>query len=509
LNDATNRYTLNPALDPSVTALSLISASPIVKQNIVITGTNFDINPTKMRVFLFFASNHTQKYELGILSVGSTTSMTCVLGGGRVGDYFIRVLVVGKGMSAPTPASAFSYEIVVNSVSPVTGSIGGGFLLTINGANFAPAKGSTQVFIGDGLQSLCTIVTISTTVITCTVPPMDSTYLAGDIKTVLVTGRLIELSRCKGTCGFSYTTVGTINVAFSSSKTDFKAGETVTITTTNNFLTTPVVTVGTITVTLLTVQVSQITFAYPSLPAGQYAITVVISGVNAFPILQSTTSLSIGAISSTSGSNLGQVVSVIGNGFGSISNPSNVIYYVCASVPLYIPIQTITPTNVTFEIPTNPASTCTINVTMGLTFSLYTYSQSAARTPFIVVTDLGSFSYKVVVSNHNSKAIKFIVARYLNSNGFLTTTIFSMSWTLTTTNTYTVIPVGGYLPAGTFLLSVHIDTLGYADSTTNQFTISATAINALTPASVTASFGGQGSFTLSAAGFLTNNIQNN
>lgn len=208
-----------------------------------------------MRVFLYFATNVTQKYELGILSVTSATSMTCVLGGGRVGDYFIRVLVVGKGMSAPTPASAFSYEIVVNSISPVSGPIGGGYLLTISGANFAPAKGSTQVFIGDGVQSLCAIVTISTTVITCTVPPIDSTYLAGDIKTVLVTGRLIELSRCKGNCSFFYTTADTIYVGFSpSNKTSFKSGETVTITTANNFLVTPVVTVGTVTVTLLTVQ---------------------------------------------------------------------------------------------------------------------------------------------------------------------------------------------------------------------------------------------------------------
>lgn len=146
---------------------------------------------------------------------------------------------------------------------------------------------------------------------------------------------------------------------------------------------------------------------------------------------------------------------------------------------------------------------------MGLTFTLNTYYQSAGKTPFIVVTDLGSLSYKIVASNTNSKAIKFIVARYLNSNGFFTTTIYAMTWTTTATNTYTATPAGGYLPAGTFVLSVHFDTLGYADSTTNQFTITPTAINTLNPTAVTASFGGQGSFILSSAGFLTNNIQNN
>jgi hypothetical protein len=294
--------------------------------------------------------------------------MTCVLGGGRTGDYHLRVLVVGKGMSAPSTASLLSYEIVVNSISPTTGSIGGGFAMTINGANFATGKGSTQVFVGDGLLSLCNILTITSTKITCTVPPMDDTYLAGDTKTVLVTGRLIELSRCKGTCSFSYNALYTIYVSFSSSITDFKSGATVTITTTNNFLVTPVVTVGTVSVTLLTVQASQITFAYPSLPAGSYPITVSVSGVNAYPILQSTTSLSIVSISSLTGSNLGQILSVIGNGFTSISDPSNVIYYNCSATPLFIPILSITPTNVTFEIPSNPNLACTVNVTMGLTF---------------------------------------------------------------------------------------------------------------------------------------------
>jgi hypothetical protein len=164
---------LNPSLDPSVTALSIQSASPILKQNIVVTGTNFDLDASNMRAYLYFQSNNTLKYELGVLSVATSTSMTCVLGGGRTGDYFLRVLVVGKGMSAPSAASRLSYEIVVNSVSPSSGTIGGGYALTVNGANFATATGSTQVFIGDGFGGLCSIISINSTQINCTVPVMD------------------------------------------------------------------------------------------------------------------------------------------------------------------------------------------------------------------------------------------------------------------------------------------------------------------------------------------------
>jgi hypothetical protein len=190
-HDTNNIYSLSASLDPIVSGLSIQSASPILKQNIVVTGSNFDSDALNMRVFLYFASNLTQKYELGILSVADSTSMTVVLGGGRTGDYYLRVLVNGKGMSAPTDANKLSYEIVVNSVSPTTGSIGGGYMMTINGANFATASGSTQVFIGDGMNSLCLITSITATVIQCTVPIMNSNYVVGDPKTVLVTGRLI------------------------------------------------------------------------------------------------------------------------------------------------------------------------------------------------------------------------------------------------------------------------------------------------------------------------------
>jgi hypothetical protein len=146
---------------------------------------------------------------------------------------------------------------------------------------------------------------------------------------------------------------------------------------------------------------------------------------------------------------------------------------------------------------------------MGLTYNVFNYAQSASKTPLIVVTDLGNLNYKIVASNTNSKAIKFMVARYLNSDGGITTSTYQMDWTLTSTNQYTVTPTGGYLPAGTFLLDVSFDIIGYADSTTNQFTIAPTAISTLTPTPVSVSFGGQGSYTLTSTGFITSSIQNN
>jgi len=62
-----------------------------------------------MKVYLYNKTDLTQKYELGIISITDSTQMRCVLGGGRSGEYYLRVAVVGKGMSDTTATSLFKY----------------------------------------------------------------------------------------------------------------------------------------------------------------------------------------------------------------------------------------------------------------------------------------------------------------------------------------------------------------------------------------------------------------
>jgi hypothetical protein len=84
----------------------------------------------------------------------------------------------------------------------------------------------------------------------------------------------------------------------------------------------------------------------------------------------------------------------------------------------------ITPTNLTFEIPSNPGTTCKINVTMGLTSAPYDYTQSAGRTPSITVADKTNGLYNFKPTNTLSRAVKFIVARYLDSSGEKTSSAY-------------------------------------------------------------------------------------
>lgn len=71
---------------------------------------------------------------------------------------------------------------------------------------------------------------------------------------------------------------------------------------------------------------------------------------------------------------------------------------------------------------------------------------------------------------------------------------------------YDISQLQGYLPAGTFVLEVSYDGLGYADSTTNTIKIESTGIAALSPTPVSVSFAGSKPYTLTAAGFIDKNI---
>ncbi len=45
----------------------------------------------------------------------------------------------------------------------------------------------------------------------------------------------------------------------------------------------------------------------------------------------------------------------------------------------------MTPTNITFEIPSKPSQACTVRVTMGQTIKDFSYTQSNSKTPFNVI----------------------------------------------------------------------------------------------------------------------------
>ena len=120
-------YTVNPQ-----------SYNPSLKGIMEITGIGFGIDQNAIRVDL---SNSTGKvYRMRILSLNDTY-IKVGIPGGLAGKFKVQVNKIGLGEILPnnTSCNDFTYELVINSVAPNTGSYNGGTLINIKGINFSPA----------------------------------------------------------------------------------------------------------------------------------------------------------------------------------------------------------------------------------------------------------------------------------------------------------------------------------------------------------------------------------
>lgn len=135
----------------------------------------------------------------------NNTYIRAGLAGGLEGDYTVEVNLVTNGDSiALSSADSFSYSFSVSSISPQTGSINGGTLLTITGVNFATGPQETLVYVGFTLNWFCTIESITTTQIQCRTPAISDKYTVGSAVQVVVSTRLLLLNKCTGSCSFTY-----------------------------------------------------------------------------------------------------------------------------------------------------------------------------------------------------------------------------------------------------------------------------------------------------------------
>jgi len=97
----------------------------------------------------------------------------------------------GNAIAIPLTANDFAYEVFIGSITPATGSYNGGTLLTISGRNFVPDALDTMVTIGNELNQLCRIETISATEIKCRTPQKNFYYDASVPHIVVVDSKLI------------------------------------------------------------------------------------------------------------------------------------------------------------------------------------------------------------------------------------------------------------------------------------------------------------------------------
>ncbi len=132
------------------------SHNPSLKGIMEITGVGFGTNQNAIRVDL---SNSTGKvYRMRILTLNDTY-IKVGIPGGLAGKFKVQVNVIGLGEIMPfnSTCNDFTYELVINSVTPSSGSYNGGTLINIKGINFSPALDETLVFVGNALNWFCTV----------------------------------------------------------------------------------------------------------------------------------------------------------------------------------------------------------------------------------------------------------------------------------------------------------------------------------------------------------------
>ncbi len=131
-----------------ITSISPISWSPVMKGVMNITGTGFGTDLSKLTVYLTNSSGNI--YQMKVLSANDTF-IKAGIPGGLPGNFDVNVIKEGFGnaIANPTTANDFVYEVVIESVTPNTGSISGGTLITITGRNFVPDVLDTMVTIGN------------------------------------------------------------------------------------------------------------------------------------------------------------------------------------------------------------------------------------------------------------------------------------------------------------------------------------------------------------------------
>ncbi|XP_069372727.1 PKHD1 like 1, tandem duplicate 1 [Paralichthys olivaceus] len=97
----------------------------------------------------------------------TATSQVCRLGSASAGTYPVSVTFPSLGNSryADSNITHFTYRLIVSSFSPLSGSLGGGTLLTVKGFGFSQ---NTTVTVG---SVKCTLVHTSNTELKCRTPP--------------------------------------------------------------------------------------------------------------------------------------------------------------------------------------------------------------------------------------------------------------------------------------------------------------------------------------------------
>ena len=214
----TQDFEYDLTITPKISLLLPKDSSPVLKADLIIQGTKFSDQKDGLTVWLIPHKDQNggdlvadadgklplDKYDCNVAS-STETNVICRLSGGKSGQYLIKLHKKGVGFSIPVNENdnLFTYHLLVDGLSPNSGSKEGGTLLTITGDNFSPTLNENQVVIGESGHDYCIIQTASEKKLTCIVNK-PAEVLVGEQK-VYVIGRAQEEAVCpEEFCKFTF-----------------------------------------------------------------------------------------------------------------------------------------------------------------------------------------------------------------------------------------------------------------------------------------------------------------
>ena len=356
-NDAvatSNAFSYDLSITPTITELSPRDASPVLKTNLEISGRNFGTDAQKVSVMLVSTSNDDMTHVCHTTEVNDSL-IKCRLGGGKTGEYSVRVFVdgIGYSMGDGDGSELFSLIVEVHSISPTSGSVAGGTVLTLTGKNFSTVTNENQVLLGDSGWNYCVVLTATSTELTCRVnQPRE---VPSKPVTVHVLARVQEQAVCTNQCQYEFDESVTPQITDISSDDNInglfaKAGQKITIS--GNGFNKPAdqtkVWLGDTEIDSFDIENSStITFTMPELPFGSMPPKVRLDNQGDAQVKMSHSlenTLVMTSVSPTRASRYGGYVTITGNGF----KPGHMTVYIekaeCA-------IKTISNTEILCRMP--------------------------------------------------------------------------------------------------------------------------------------------------------------
>ncbi len=248
-------------LQSATPTVSNIDASSL--DSIQITGTGFDTTTDNNLVLIGDVPCR--------ITSATSTLLVCAAGENPVGTYSFKVNILGKGLARMSTTATATFSLTASSVTPTSGSTGGGNVLTITGSGFSK---SCRVTVD---SNECQIISVRYGQITCK-SPSSNTQANKQVDVVVTDATTSSVSTLTAAYLYDFTSTPVISSVEPSVLTVL-GGQIVTAVGVNLPAFTSGVKFGDVEVSVLSANSTHLIIRSPVLEPGLYNLNILIEGL--------------------------------------------------------------------------------------------------------------------------------------------------------------------------------------------------------------------------------------